>query len=614
MHLRHAGTVLPHPLLIVTAVTLTLLLSLGRSGTHADHEPDTALPPLSEIAVDLDTTGNSATSLGPREDCASVGPNDTLQIDVTVKGVPPFDPGTFSGGIAGFGFDLLYDPTVIKVTAVDLDFLHASAGARIPFDIIDPLPDTDGVFRFDSGDLSQNFESGDGVLARIALQAVGTGASILRLAYATSPYYDPDPPAVMDASATIYEVTSVRDAAVSVGDLSVCNDVDTDGDTVPDLSDNCPTTFNPDQVDTDSDSHGDLCDEDDDDDGFLDTLEIKHGSDHLNPDSTPEYVILARDLTTCLDGIDNDLDGLIDTADPGCPFELPPPPPNDDFANATPTESGFSDYLNWLSAAFEPGELLPCGGLGRTVWYSFTPASDTIVRIDFSPHTIVAAYTGSSLPALSLLACESPLSVEQKVVLIIEVPAGTTVYFQLARADYTATTSTISIHIDTDGDDVFHPFDNCPDTTNPNQADVDRDGIGDACDPTPSHDLAVTNTNASTANVHLRRTATGTVTAAVEVTNLRDHPDTASIRLIGWDFPRTCGIQGISRDSPKTVGPLGTTTIALRVHFDCSAGYVPPGDYPVLLIVEVSHYHNADGFETAMSNNRFSITTTLRIH
>jgi hypothetical protein len=38
---------------------------------------------------------------------------------------------------------------------------------------------------------------------------------------------------------------------------------------------------------------------------------------------------------------------------------------------------------------------------------------------------------------------------------------------------------------DGDGDGVFDAYDDCPTTANPSQADVDFDGLGDACDSTP---------------------------------------------------------------------------------------------------------------------------------
>ena len=72
---------------------------------------------------------------------------------------------------------------------------------------------------------------------------------------------------------------------------------DSDGDGVPDDTDNCPMVSNPDQLDTDMDGIGNTCDADDDNDGVADTM-----------DNCP--------LTANPDQADFDADGIGDTCDP----------------------------------------------------------------------------------------------------------------------------------------------------------------------------------------------------------------------------------------------------------------------------------------------------------
>jgi len=54
---------------------------------------------------------------------------------------------------------------------------------------------------------------------------------------------------------------------------------DTDGDGVPDMTDNCPSLANSNQLDFDGDGAGDACDLDDDNDTLTDTFELANGLD-----------------------------------------------------------------------------------------------------------------------------------------------------------------------------------------------------------------------------------------------------------------------------------------------------------------------------------------------
>ncbi len=60
---------------------------------------------------------------------------------------------------------------------------------------------------------------------------------------------------------------------------------DSDHDGINDEMDNCPATANPSQKDSDADGQGDICDDDDDNDGLSDGTEMAFGSNPFNTDT-----------------------------------------------------------------------------------------------------------------------------------------------------------------------------------------------------------------------------------------------------------------------------------------------------------------------------------------
>ena len=97
---------------------------------------------------------------------------------------------------------------------------------------------------------------------------------------------------------------------------------DSDGDGVPDTTDNCPDDDNPGQTDTDQDGQGDACDSDDDDDGLTDDEELAIGTDPLDPDTDDDQLGDATDpLPLIFNYADGnvaprgDIDGSVDTGD-----------------------------------------------------------------------------------------------------------------------------------------------------------------------------------------------------------------------------------------------------------------------------------------------------------
>lgn len=169
------------------ALTVALVLSSATAALQETAEPLT-------VAIDTTIEGNSDSAIGSIDVCAELAAvGDSFTFDLVVLNVPEADL------IGGFQFDIDYDPSVIRITdVIDAD----AAGSEAPDNVTilsrivssggfeflnlseDP-PDSDGSFTASAIDATDdplapaNNEAGDGVLARITAEAVGTGTSDL---------------------------------------------------------------------------------------------------------------------------------------------------------------------------------------------------------------------------------------------------------------------------------------------------------------------------------------------------------------------------------------------------------------------------------------------------
>lgn len=95
----------------------------------------------------------------------------------------------------------------------------------------------------------------------------------------------------------------------------------------------------------------------------------------------------------------------------------------------------FTDVRNSAGAGTEAGEPLPCGAIGETIWYRFTPSQNLLVTADTQDasttfDTVLAAYRGPSLWSLTNVACNVRAGAPQSRIQF-GVTAGQTYYIQV---------------------------------------------------------------------------------------------------------------------------------------------------------------------------------------
>jgi len=181
----------------------------------------------------------------------SVGESGVSVIDVT------------QGLISGYHVDIEFDAGLIYATSgrvVDPETLTL-AGTYGASGLIEPDSTIDRTFFLTENTLLAFDQDTFAPAGSLDIEGItGTPSSLIR--------WGGDGLAFRTSSGQVFLIRTSL-----VGDL--------DGDTVPDTLDNCPSDYNPDQTNTDGDSQGNTCDEDDDNDGFDDAVEAYLGTDPL---------------------------------------------------------------------------------------------------------------------------------------------------------------------------------------------------------------------------------------------------------------------------------------------------------------------------------------------
>lgn len=254
------------------------------------------------------------------------------------------------------------------------------------------------------------------------------------------------------------------DYLIYLGNLSDINDADEDG--IPDEVDNCPNTPNPSQSDIDGDGVGDLCD-------------TCPGDPTNNCDPAGSS---AEEITV-------EEGGTIETEDGGFALDVDPGDLPGDVTISV-TETVFNDPEVDLT-------LGPNAGLGQALEvYDLKP--DGLVFDSPVTISIVADVTGMNPNLINRLSLylhtdtdgdgieDTFVEVENTQCEVVEDPPGVLTAYCSGEVSHFSTYALVApLDADLDGisDDFAGEVDNCPDTPNPDQSDLDGDGQGDVCDP-----------------------------------------------------------------------------------------------------------------------------------
>lgn len=251
-----------HVCLVAAAATVAAVLAgfltLSGSSVDASHAGG-----MSAMGIDMDAfaaPANTATTLGTREQCARINENNILDADedfiadtVTFDVVADDIPATTA--MIAFAFQINYSESSLTIQTENPNFLLGSSPGSDVFDASDNTPDVngDGTWSGAAADLQLAPESESGILERLTMSSdAGAPPGVYPL---TLP---DDSAAHIDGNNNAFLPDMLYGAAVAV-DQPCPPPPDSDGDGVPDGTDNCPNVPNPTQADSDGDGIADAC-------------------------------------------------------------------------------------------------------------------------------------------------------------------------------------------------------------------------------------------------------------------------------------------------------------------------------------------------------------------